>query len=149
MAYVENPRKQFNFQITIPGLNPFLCQTVKFPDAEFDTAEHGDTNHLIKTAGLKKIGMLEIGKICPADAPDSYMRNWQKTIGNTNTGGGLLPSLYKKPIMVVEFSTDGITPLTTTLFRGAWPKKINGKDLNRAGSDNTLESVSFEVDQDD
>jgi hypothetical protein len=78
MAKVDNPRKQFQFTIIIPGLNPFLAQDVKLPDAEFDAAEHGDTGYLVKTAALKKIGDITISKIMPADGLDRFFRAWQK-----------------------------------------------------------------------
>lgn len=149
MAHVDNPRKQFQFQIIIPGLNPFLAQEVKMPDADFDSVEHGDTGFLVKTAGLKKIGKLTVNKISPADATDRYFRNWQSRILNTNIGGGQLPSQYKVPIMVEEFSSDGITVVNRELYRGCWPQKINGKDFKRMGSDNTIEAIEFEIDQDD
>ena len=55
---VANPRKQFQFGIILPGLDPFLCQKVKSPDLEFEVAEHGDTNFLVKTAGILKVGMV-------------------------------------------------------------------------------------------
>lgn len=149
MAHVDNPRKQFQFNIIIPGLNPFLCQEVKMPDADFDEVEHGDTGFLVKTAGMKKIGKLTITKICPADATDRYFRNWQAQILSTNQGGGQLPSQYKVPVLIEEFSTDGRTVISRELYRGCWPQKINGKDLNRKGSDNTVESIEFSIDQDD
>lgn len=149
MAKVQNPRKQFQFQIILPGLNPFLAQEVKTPDAEFDEAEHGDTGFLVKTAGLKKIGNLTISKICPADFLDRFFKNWQSNILQTDLGGGQLPSVYKIPVMIEEFSSDGVTVINRELYRGCWPKKINGKDLNRKGSENTIESIELCVDQDD
>jgi hypothetical protein len=149
MARVANPRKQFQFNIIIPGLNPFLCQEVKTPDADFDSVEHGDAGFLVKTAGMKKIGKMTIGKICQADATDRYFKDWQADIMTTDFGGGQLPSEYKKPVMVEELSSDGITVINRDVYRGCWPQKINGKDFNRKGSDNTVENIEFEVDQDD
>jgi len=149
MAKVDNPRKQFQFNIVIPGCNPFLVQEVKTPDAEFDEVEHGDAGFLIKTAGLKKIGKLSISKLCPADRPDKFFKILQDRILNTDRGGGALPSQYKFPVMVEEYSSDGITVVNRELYRGCWPQKINGKDFSRKGSDNTIESIDFSVDQDD
>lgn len=149
MAKVDNPRKQFQFTIIIPGLNPFLCQDVKTPDAEFDAVEHGDTGFLVKTAGMKKIGKLVINKISSGENVDTFFRDWQSDIFQTDQGGGALPSQYKKPIMVEEYSSDGITVIGRYVYRGCWPQKINGKDFNRKGSENTIESIDFEVDQDD
>lgn len=149
MAKVDNPRKQFQFTIIIPGLNPFLAQDVKTPDSEFDSVEHGDTGFLVKTAGLKKIGMLSINKICPADDTDKFFKLWQRQILSTDQGGGQLPSQYKRPILIEEYAPDGITVINREMYRGCWPQKLNGKDLNRKGSDNTIESIDLSVDQDD
>lgn len=147
MAHIENPRKQFQFTIILPGLDPFLAQEVKSPDIEFDEVEHGDTGYLVKTAGMKKIGKLTITKICSANATDNFFRLWMKRILSTDLGGGSLPSLYKIPVLIEEFSSDGITVIQSTLYRGCWPQKINGKDFNRKGSDNTIESIDFAVDR--
>lgn len=149
MAKVDNPRKQFQFNIIIPGLNPFLCQDVKTPDAEFDSVEHGDTGFLVKTAGLKKISKLTISKISSAVFIDDFFKQWHRQIFQSDLGGGDIPSNYKRTIMVEEYSNDGVTVINREVYRGCWPQKINGKDFNRKGSDNTVESVDFEVDQDD
>lgn len=149
MAKVDNPRKQFHFNIIIPGLNPFLAQEVKSPDIEFDEAEHGDTGFLVKTAGLKKVGRLMVTKILSATSIDVFMTQWQNDILQTDRGGGLLPSQYKRVIMVEEFSSDGITVIERKLYRGCWPQKINGRDYSRKGSDNTTESIDFSIDQAD
>lgn len=149
MAHVDNPRKQFQFTVIIPGLNPFLCQEVKSPDSDFDEVEHGDTGFFVKTAGMKKIGKLSISKICPADGTDKFMKNWQRRILQTDQGGGQFPSQYKLPILIEEYSSDGRTVINRETYRGCWPQKINGKDFNRKGSENTVEAIEFSVDQDD
>jgi hypothetical protein len=149
MAHVDNPRKQFQFNIIVPGLNPFLAQEVKTPDAEFDEVEHGDAGFVVKTAGLKKISTLTVSKICSAVFVDNFFKAWQKRILSTDFGGGQLPSQYKCSIMVEEYSSDGITVINREVYRGCWPKKLNGKDFNRKGSENTIESIEFSVDQDD
>lgn len=147
MANVANPRKQFSFTITAPGLNPFLAQKVTIPEVSFDITEHGDTNYDVKTAGRKKIGNLTIEKISTALGPDNWVDNWIGECGNELLGGGLLPSVYKKTITVDEYSTDGITIINSWTFYGCWPCKRNGIELDRKGSDNTLQSIEFCVDQ--
>lgn len=146
-AKIPNPRKQFQFTIILPGLNPFLAQEVKQPDVDFDVQEHGDTNFDVKTAGKKKIGMLTVNKIAPADGIDTFFRTWANQIQNTLLGGGALPSNYKRTIMVEEYSNDGVTVLERHIYSGCWPSKINGKDLSRKGSDNTTQSIEFCVDE--
>lgn len=147
MAKVNNPRKAFQFTILIPGIAPFLCQTVKTPDNELDSDEHGDTNHKIKTAGMMNYGTLSITKIVDAVGLDNYIWNWQKRIQNPMTGGGELPSQYKIPVAVEQYAPDGLTVLKRWTYEGCWPKRINGIDFSRVQSGNTVESIEFEVDR--
>ena len=146
-AKIPNPRKQFQFNIIIAGLNPFLVQEVKTPDEDHDVVEHGDTNFDVKTAGKKKISTLTITKIFRADFPEYDFKNWARDIQNTLTGGGLPPSQYKRAIIVEEYGNDGRTVIDRTTYTGCWPSKINGKDLSRRGSDNTTQSIEFQVDE--
>lgn len=147
MARVDNPRKNFQFNIIIPGLDPFLCQVVKAPDIELDDVEHGDAGYMVKTAGMEKTSKLSIEKISRAETTDTFMRAWQKRIMNTFIGGGQLPSQYKLPIIVEELSANGISVIDRQIYEGCWPQKINGKDFTRKGSDNTVENVEFSVDR--
>ena len=146
-AKVPNPRKQFQFGIFLPGLNPFLAQDVKLPDIDFDIQEHGDTNFQVKTAGQVKYSNLQISKIMPATGLDNYMDQWAQRIQNTLLGGGELPSQYKVEAIVEEYSNDGITVLHRHTLSGVWPCKLNGKDLSRKGSENTIHSLEFCVDE--
>lgn len=146
MAQIENPRKQFNFSISIPGLNPFLAQKVTLPDVEVEQVSHGDTNYDVKTGGRLKVGNLSIEKISSATQPDSWFFQWMKAVQNAQLGGGALPIAYKRTIEIVQYSTDGVTVLNRYVYTGVWPAKKNGIELNRMGSENTLESVEFSVD---
>lgn len=147
MAEINNPRKQFQFNIMVPGLNPFLCQDVKIPDVEFDMVEHGDRNYQVKTAGMKKVGQLAISKIMPAETTDNFFWDWMRQIQDTDTGGGDLPSNYKKRIMVEQYANDGQTVIQRWEFDGAWPQKINGIEFNRKASENTIETIDICVDR--
>jgi|SRR5882757_460245 len=147
MAHINNPRKQFQFTILIPGLNPFLAQEVDTVDVEFDMAEHGDVGFLVKTAGLKKFGMLKVNKIQQADSTDTFIRDWMRQIFDTQVGGGDLPSNYKVTILVEQYSNDGVTVVERREYRGGWPQKANGVNLSRKGSENTIESIEFCIDE--
>lgn len=146
-AKIKNPRKQFQFTIIIPGLNPFLCQKAKLPDIDFDITEHGDTNFLVKTAGIKKIGKFAIDKLSESDRPDEFIWNWMRFIQDTKLGGGALPSEYKENIIVEQYSSDGITVIKRWVLSGAFPSKVNGVEFDRKSSDNTMESIEFECDE--
>ena len=147
MAIIANPRKHFQFDICIPGLNSMLAQKVHTPDNELDVVEHGDRGFLVKTAGLIKITTLKIEKIQSADTLDLFMYNWAQQIRNTITGGGAVPQVYKQSIMIQQYATDGLTVIQTWLCKGAWPHKINGIEFSRITSDNTIENVDLCVDE--
>lgn len=146
-AKIQNPRKQFQFQVFIPGLNPFLAQEVDTPDQEFDAVEHGDVGYLVKTAGLKKVSMLKVNKIQQADSTDTFMQDWANQIFDTQLGGGDLPSNYKTTILVEQYSNDGVTVVQRYEYDGCWPQKLNGISLSRKGSENTIESIEFCIDE--
>lgn len=145
MANVANPHKKFQFSIFLFGMNPFLAQKVTLPDRELDVTEHGEGNHVIKTAGMTKIGTLKVEKLYNASLPDKIMWNWINLIQNEFTGGGAIPEVYKKAVQVQRLSTFN-TSLNTWNYVGVWPHKINGIELDRVSSDNTIESIEFCVD---
>lgn len=147
MANIANPRKQFQFSISVPGLNPFLAQKVTIPEQSIDVTEHGDTNYDVKTGGRVKYGKILIDKISTALGPDNWVEDWMATVQNVFLGGGLLPSLYKQTVTIDQYSNDGVTIINSWTLYGAWPSKRNGVDLDRKGSDNTLESIELELDQ--
>ena len=153
MAKISNPHKVFQFSIELPGLNPFLAQEVSLPDDGVAVVEHGDTNFKVKTAGLREIGVLKVKKIQPGDtySKDSplflYFRDWVNSIQSTSWGGGAVPDAYKVTGRVIEYSTDGVTPLAFHKYIGVWPSKINGKTLNRLASENSIDEIEFQVDE--
>jgi len=153
MAQISNPHKVFQFSIELPGLNPFLAQEVTLPDDGVAVVEHGDTNFKVKTAGLREIGTLKVKKIQPGDknSKDSplflYFRDWVNSIQNTNFGGGAVPDAYKVTARVVEYATDGQTPLAYHKYLGVWPSKINGRTLNRLASENSIDEIEFQLDE--
>lgn len=150
-AKVENPRKQFQFGISVVGapVDEFLVQKIKLPDWEVNQDEHGDSNHLIKTGGMVMVGVLNLEKISPATAPDNWVYNWIRQVQNVYTGGGDLPAVYKRVIEVFQYALDGNTIINSWVFDGVWPTKINGVDLTRVDSGNTIENIDFSVDKPD
>jgi len=147
MGQISDPRKQFNFRVTVNGLNQFLVQEISIPEESIDVTEHGDFNHLIKTGGLKKIGKLIFEKISVATAADNWLAGWMSQVQDTFVGGGLLPSMYKKVFQVDQLAPDNVTVINTWLMVGTWPSKRNPIDFKRMGSENTMEKCEFEVDE--
>lgn len=149
MANFANPRKKFNFSVfIIPGvINPFLFQKVTTPDIEIEADSHGDTNHDIKTAGRVSYGNIVCEKLMPSNSADRYMWDWLETCQSSILGGGTPPSVYKRTAEIVELAEDGLTPINRWVAYGVWPQKINGLDLNRAESGNTIENFELSVDR--
>lgn len=147
MANVNNPHKKFQWSIAILGMNPFLAQKVMLPERSLDVIEHGEGNHVIKTAGMVKLGTLTIEKLSPATLPDKLMWAWIASIQNEFVGGGLIPEAYKKGVQISKYSTDGLTIVETWNWTGVFPSKINGLELDRLSSDNTIDTIEFSVDR--
>jgi hypothetical protein len=147
MANIANPRKNFQFSISVPGLNPFLAQKVTLPEESIDVVEHGDTNYLVKTGGIRKVGKLVVEKIMFATGADNWLRDWMLEVQNITLGGGLLPSLYKRTIRIDQLSNDGVTIINTHYYYGCWPSKRDAIELDRTTSENTMEKIEFEVDE--
>jgi len=117
------------------------------PERSVDQVEHGEGNHVIKTGGMLKLGNLMVDKIRNGSFSDKLIWTWLATVQNEVTGGGVIPEIYKKAIQVQILATDGVSVLETRTFVGVWPCKINGIELDRMSSDNTIESIEFSVDQ--
>jgi phage tail-like protein len=147
MANVSNPHKKFQFSIFLFGMNPFLAQKVTTAGRAIDQVEHGEGNHVIKTAGMVKLENVTVEKISNASLPDKLIWAWITLIQNEITGGGAIPEVYKKGFQIQKLATDMVTPIGTWNYLGAWPCKINGTELDRVSSDNTIESIEFSVDQ--
>ena len=148
MAQIANPRKNFNFSIQIAPLpiDPFLAQKVTIPEISIDIVEHGDRNYDVKTAGRTKFTAIMVEKISTTSGADNYMFDWLYSCQDVILGGGLIPPSYKRVMTITELAEDGSSILNTWICNGVWPHKINGIELNRQDSANTIESVEFCVD---
>lgn len=147
MANVSNPHKKFQFSVFLFGLNPFLCQKVTTAERSIDQVEHGEGNHKIKTAGMLTLGNVTIENLVLSSFNNRVVWLWITSIQNEFTGGGTVPEVYKKAFQVQKLGTDLVSPIGTWSYIGAWPCKINGIELDRLSSDNTIESIEFSVDQ--
>lgn len=149
MAQVSNPRKKFNFSIQIAPMpiNPFLAQKVTIGGITIEQVSHGDTNHDIKTAGRVQQENITIDKIMTTSGADNFFWDWAYSAQDPIIGGGLNPSGYKRVVTITELAEDGTSVLNTFVCMGCWPTKINGMDLDRQSSDNTVESIELSVDK--
>ena len=149
MAKFANPRKRFNFSITInpDPINPFMFQKVVLPDAEIEKVLHGDTNHDIKTPGRVTYGDIVCEKLMPADSPDNYMWSWFDSCQSSMIGGGAVPDAIKKTITIVEYAENGATIINQWIALGVWPCRLPGSDRDRNSSDNSIENVEFCIDK--
>lgn len=153
-TFFPNPSKQFQFRIAIDSpvgiqrlLNPFQVQEVDEADHENDIDEHGENSHIIKTAGMIKYSNVMISKIQPSTSLDNFVWAWRQYIMSTIDGGGAIPSLYKTQMTIDQLAADNITVISSMLYLGIWPQKINGRNWRRAESGNTIERIEFCVDE--
>lgn len=146
---ITNPHKKFQFKIELGLLDNFLAQEVTIPEAGADVVEHGDMNFIVKTAGIMKYGTLKINKLFSnnPDALNTLMMDWVKGCQNVFTGGGDIPDDYKIRARIIQLANDGITPRAVWEFEGLWPSKVNDIELSRVSSENTIESVEFQIDK--
>lgn len=147
MAQIANPKKAFNFGIIAAGLNSYAVQQANIPDVEIDQVEHGDTNYKVKTAGLVTYGNVTLTKLRPIGIGDNWVWPWIQSIQNVYTGSGQLPSIYKRDIDIVQYSYDNVTVTDRWELEGAWPQKVNNMNLDRATSENSMESIELSVDR--
>lgn len=149
MAKFANPRKKFNWSIQISPdpLNPFLFQKVEMPESSIAQDEHGDTNHSIKTAGRVEYANIRAEKLMSSRSGDNYMWSWHDTCQSSVIGGGAIPDVYKKTIIVTELAEDGVTVLNTWMAFGVWPCKVTPTELSRTDSGNAIETIEFSVDK--
>jgi phage tail-like protein len=149
MAKFANPRKKFNWSIQIvpEAINPFMFQKITLPDIEIEQDTHGDTNHDIKTAGRVSYSNIKAEKLMPSNTSDTYMWAWADSIQSSMIGGGITPASYKKTAIIVELAEDGVTQVNQWIARGVWPTKINGLELDRTASGNSIESFELSVDK--
>ena len=141
-AKVKNPRKKFLWQIVFVKhpINAFLFQKVGIPEVSIEQVSHGDVNYDVKTAGRVSVGNLTASKL------ETWLWDWLMSVQDMLLGGGLTPSQYKETVLINELAEDGVSILNSWTCTGVWPCKVNGQDLDRMSSDNTLEDLEFSVD---
>ena len=60
-------------------------------------------------------------------------------------GGGLTPSQYWQTVIVKELAEDGVSVLNKWVLTEVWPTRVNGQELDRMSSDNSIEEIEFSV----
>lgn len=146
-AKVKNPRKKFLWSINFVkhSINPYLCQKCTLPDISIEQVTHGDVNRDVKTAGRVSIGSLTVEKLLTTSGSDTWIWDWLFSCQDHIIGGGLVPSDYWETISVNELAEDGKTVLNTHILTEVWPTQIEGLDLDRMASENTIERIEFSV----
>ena len=149
MAVISNPRKNFNYRVRVsaPFYNPFEVQECETPSVDLDVVEHGESNHVIKTAGQIKYGNATLKGIISQGAVISWVQVWVRQIQDVLLGGGDIPDLYKKNLTIEYLAIDGRTVVETEIWMGAWPCKLNGKSLKSIGSENIMNELEICVDK--
>lgn len=147
MAAVANPRKIFNFTIEIDGLVQFEAQKCNIPEPEIERISHGDTNHDVKTAGRISFGDITLEKLRPVETTTDFGWTWLMQAQNPVTGGGGLPTQYKRNIVIRELEPNNVTTIAQWMVEGAWCFKTSYTGNDRLAGDNSIETCSISVDR--
>lgn len=91
------------------------------------------------------MGNLTATKLETTSGSDTWLWDWLMSVQDLLLGGGLTPSEYWETARVDELAEDGVSILNSWICEEMWPSKINGQELDRMSSDNTLESIEFAV----
>lgn len=146
-AKVKNPRKKFLWQVifTEHPINSYLFQSVELPEITIDQTSHGDINRDVKTAGRVHVGNLTCKKLETTSGSDTWLWDWMMACQDLLLGGGLTPKEYWSGVVINELAEDGTSILNTWTATEVWPCRLNGQDLDRMSSDNTIEEIEFSV----
>jgi len=144
---MANPRSVFLWRIEIDGVDQFELQTIDIPEMGIEVVAHGGTNHDIKTGGKYTVGDVVIEKLKSLLNTSTWATDWLFQVQDPFLGGGLLPTVYKRDIVIKEMDTTGTVTLSKYLCEGCWPSKVKGAKLDRMSSDNIIETVTLTVDR--
>lgn len=146
-AKVANPRKKFLWSIKFleHPVNAYLFQRCTLPEITIEEVAHGDVNRDVKTAGRISVGSLTCEKLETTSGSDTWFWDWLMACQDLILGGGLIPTQYWSTVVVSELAEDGVSVLNSWVCTEVWPTRVNGQELDRMSSDNTLESIEFSV----
>lgn len=146
-AKVKNPRKKFLWQIIFVNhpVNAYLFQNVTLPEITIEEVAHGDINRDVKTGGRISVGTMSANKLETTSGSDTWLWDWIMSVQDLRLGGGLTPPEYWEKVMVNELAEDGVSILNSWIMEEVWPTRVNGQELDRMSSDNTLEDIEFSV----
>lgn len=146
-AKVKNPRKRFLWQISFPKhpVNSYKFQSCTLPEVSIEEVSHGDINRDVKTGGRVTIGTMTVRKLLTTDGSDTWFWDWLNSVQDILLGGGLVPTEYWEDAVVQELAEDGVTVINTHLLSEVWPTRVNGLELDRTSSENTIEEIEFSV----
>lgn len=146
-AKVRNPRKKFLWQITFiqKPINSYLFQSVTLPEVNVEQVSHGDINRDVKTGGRVSVGNLVCNKLETTSGSDTWAWDMIASVQDMILGGGQTPSNYWDTIKIDELAEDGVSIINSWICDECWLTRVNGQELDRMSSDNTIESFEFSV----
>lgn len=146
-AKVKNPRKKFLWQVTFikHPINSYLFQKVNLPEKSIEQVKHGDVNRDVITAGRISMGNMTMEKMETTSGSDTWLWDWMSSVQDEVLGGGLTPQEYWETIKVDELAEDGQSVINSWIMNECWPCKLNGQELDRMSSDNTIEQIELSI----
>jgi len=144
---VANPRKIHNFFLSIDGVDQFEIQEMSFPELSLDVVEHGDTNYIVKTPGILKIGTIQLKKLKRMETTDTWAITWLFGGQNPIIGGGILPSLLVRTITIEEREASNTITVGRIVWEGAWCSNVGQNAYSRMQSENIIQDITLQVEK--
>lgn len=145
MGQSAYPRGTWQFAVDIDGVNQFNIQKVVFPSLAHNVREHHELGRKVKNPGQIEVGDMTWEMIVPADTIDNRAYEWFRLVRNIRTGGGSLPQLFKRNVVIRELAFDEQTTLTSHICEQIWLKEVTRSDGDRASSDNLIRTMVWSV----
>lgn len=138
---LNNPQKDFRYALELNGVNMFLMQEVQPPKAGVAVVEHGSPGNMPngKTPGKPKVSEMVVKKLKPADRPDT----WAWDLLAAAISG--LKGAYAGIGFLVEYGPDCVTVVDKKFLGDIWVSDIEESNKNSMGSNNVIETVTFQV----
>ena len=146
MGAYANPAKPFQFLVEIDGVEEFAVQKVTLPEITVGEVEHGAGNTTRKTAGMVTTGRCTIEKLVAGDGADVWAEVWTRLAQDPVTGGGALPQLAYRNIVIKRMDPSMTVVVQRYLLEDCFPVRYKPAELDRMQKEeNIKETIELSV----
>lgn len=141
MSNFANPRKPFQFLVEIDGLPQFGVQKITTPEVTIGEVEHGSGNTTEKTPGMLSTGRCTIERLLDSTTTDVWGEVWTGLAQNALTGGGALPQLAKRNIVIKHMDPSMTVVVQRYILEDCFPVRYKAPDLDRTQKEENMKEV--------